>query len=85
MGAHREQRKRDRMPSGFRSVRDVLTAGLGASGIIHETVIRETERPTLLIVCAGLLGLPLVFRETDKSGTAAPTLRQDKAGEGGAD
>lgn len=59
-------RQRSRMPSGFRSVRDVLTAGLGAAGIVHETLLSQQERPTLLIIYAGLLGLPLVFREQDK-------------------
>jgi hypothetical protein len=47
-------------------MRDVFTASLGTAGIVHETVFAETERPTLLIIFAGLLGLPLVFREADK-------------------
>ena len=55
------------MPSGFRSVRDVLTFGLGAAGIAYEVLGEGPERPTLLIVFAGLLGLPLVFREQDKA------------------
>lgn len=74
----RRERRGDRLPSGFRSLRDVLTAGLGAAGIVHETVLAETERPTLLIVFAGLLGLPLVFRETDK-GAKPPAVEGDKS------
>lgn len=65
------------MPSGFRSVRDVLTFGLGAAGIGYEVLGEGPERPTLLIVFAGLLGLPLVFREQDKAHDQAE--QQDKA------
>lgn len=65
------------MPSGFRSVRDVLTFGLGAAGIAYEVLGEGPERPTLLIVFAGLLGLPLVFREQDK---AHDEREQDKPG-----
>lgn len=72
------------MPSGFRSVRDMLTAGLGAAGIIYETAFQDTERPTLLIVFAGLLGLPLVFREQDKAHDERETP-QDKPDDGGGD
>lgn len=62
----RDQRGGRRIPSGFKSMRDVFTAGLGAAGILHETVFAATERPTLLIIFAGLLGLPLVLREGDR-------------------
>lgn len=54
-------------------MRDVLTATLGAGGIIHETVLAQSERPTLLIIFAGLLGLPLVFKESDKGGEKSPS------------
>lgn len=64
------------MPSGFRSVRDVLTFGMGAGGIGYEVLGKGPERPTLLIVFAGLLGLPLVFREQDKAHDDA--AQQDK-------
>lgn len=70
------------MPSGFKSMRDVLTATLGASGIIHETVLAQSERPTLLIIFAGLLGLPLVFKESDKGGDNSPS--EDKPDDEGA-
>jgi hypothetical protein len=58
--------RRHRIPSGFRSIRDILTAVLGAAGIVHESLLSSQERPTLLIIYAGLLGLPLVLRESER-------------------
>lgn len=71
------------MPSGFRSVRDLLTFLLGAAGIAYEVLGEGPERPTLLIVFAGLLGLPLVFREQDKAHDIQE--QQDKADKAGGD
>lgn len=67
------RRRREGLPSGFRSVRDIFTATLGTAGIVHETVFAAQERPTLLIVFAGLLGIPLVLRESDKGGEKSPS------------
>lgn len=78
MGRH----TRPRMPSGFRSVRDMLTATLGAAGIVWETVVTGDERPTLLIIFAGLLGLPLVFREQDKAKDRRDREDNDQGGAG---
>jgi hypothetical protein len=71
------------MPSGFRSVRDLLTFLLGAAGIAYEVLGNGPERPTLLIVFAGLLGLPLVFREQDKAHDIQE--QQDKSDKAGGD
>lgn len=72
------------MPSGFKSFRDVFTAILGAGGIVHETILAQSERPTLLIIFAGLLGLPLVFKESDKGG-GEKSPSADKSGTDGGD
>lgn len=71
------------MPSGFRSVRDLMTFLMGGGGIAYEVLGDGPERPTLLIVFAGLLGLPLVFREQDK--VADIRDQQDKAPQAGGD
>ncbi len=43
----------------------LFTAGL--LGVIHETVISSTDRPTLLLLFAAMMGLP-AFLQTDKDG-----------------
>jgi hypothetical protein len=40
----------------------------GLLGVIHETVMHQaTERPTLLILFAGMMGLPLALRQDEKN------------------
>lgn len=47
--------------------RDVLTFLLGLLGVIHELVTQQAgERPYLLTLLGGLLGLPLVLRKNDQ-------------------
>jgi hypothetical protein len=47
--------------------RDALTFLLGLAGVIHELVTHQAgERPYLLTVLGGLLGLPLVLRKNDQ-------------------
>lgn len=48
----------------IRITRDVLLFTLGALGFLHELffpVSGEPDRPTLLVICAGMMGLPLVL------------------------
>lgn len=53
----------------FRNLRNALLFGLGALGFIHELftpIAGATERPTLLIVSATMMGLPLFLRAEEK-------------------
>jgi hypothetical protein len=56
-------------------VRDVLLFFGGLAGIAHETVIAETERPTLLLLFAAMSGLPAFLRSDER--------RKDDDGSGG--
>lgn len=47
-------------------IRDVALFVGGVAGVIHETVLSETERPTLLLLFAAMLGLPAFLRSDDK-------------------
>jgi hypothetical protein len=55
----RQQRRR-------RLTRDGLLFTLGAGGFLHEVIITEGERPTLLLFCLALMGLPVFLRADDK-------------------
>ncbi len=46
----------------WRLVRDVLLFGAGLGGVAHETLFTGGDRPTLLLLFAAMLGLPLVLR-----------------------
>lgn len=49
-----------------RLTRDAGTALLGASILVHETLIAGAERPSLIYASLALLGLPLVMRQDEK-------------------
>lgn len=53
--------KATRLPSGFATVRDVVTfvAGLGFVG--NEVFISATSEPAIIVVGVTMMGLPLVF------------------------
>jgi hypothetical protein len=42
--------------------RDVILFLVGLAGVIHEVFFTSIERPDLLIVCAAMMGLPLLLR-----------------------
>ncbi len=58
---------KDRLP---RIGRDGVLFFAGLAGVFHETVIAESERPTLLFLFATMIGLPAFLRsdEKDKKG-----------------
>lgn len=47
----------------FRLSRDVILFATGLLGVLHETLIAQGERPSLLILFAAMLGLPLYLRK----------------------
>ena len=46
--------------------RDSVLFVCGLIGILHETVVRDIDRPYLLFVFAGMMGLPIVYRKDEK-------------------
>lgn len=48
---------RSQLPS-WNVTRDVLLLVSGLAGVFHETVMSNTERPSLLVLFAAMLGLP---------------------------
>ena len=40
----------------------------GLLGVVHETVISDVERPTLLLLFAAMLGLPAFLRADERNG-----------------
>ena len=48
-----------------RIVRDVSTFAAGFLGFAHEVIITEGERPTLLLACLALMGVPFFLRRDE--------------------
>ncbi len=42
--------------------RDTVLFAVGLLGVLHETLVATAERPTLLILFAGMMGLPAFLR-----------------------
>lgn len=47
-------------------VRDVSLFGCGLAGVAYETLGRDIERPTLLLLFAAMMGLPAFFPKGEK-------------------
>lgn len=43
-----------------------LVQVVGLGGFLHELVLREVERPQILITCAGLIGFHAIKRAQDR-------------------
>ena len=55
--------------------RDTILFGFGLSGIVYETILSHTDRPTLLVLFGACIGLPVFLRTDEKS-----TVKLDEAG-----
>lgn len=44
----------------------LFLAGLG--GFLHELILRTADRPTLLLMCGGMMGLPAFISKDSKTG-----------------
>lgn len=53
-------------------VRDILLFLLGAAGLAHEVIVTDGERPWLLMLLGGLLGLPAFLRLDGRNGSGTP-------------
>lgn len=54
-------RKRGRLPSGFTTIRDVVTFVAGLGFVANEVFVSETAEPAIVAVGVTMMGLPLVF------------------------
>jgi hypothetical protein len=52
-------------PTGIQ-IRSTVLFAAGLAGLVHETLWSASERPTLLIMFAAMMGLPL-FLKADKA------------------
>jgi len=63
------------------AIRDILLFVGGLAGVFHETVLTTgTERPTLLILFAAMMGLPAFLRQDAKQNNqkADPPAAQEE-------
>lgn len=49
-----------------RVTRDSILFTVGLAGIIHEAATRGVERPTLLLIFAGMVGLPAFIQRDER-------------------
>ena len=47
------------------ALRDSIIFGVGIFGILYETIIEKVDRPTLVVLFAGMVGLPAFLRGDD--------------------
>ena len=66
-----------RKKRNLKITRDSILFAVGLLGIVHETLSAKADRPTLLLLFAGMVGLPafirkdeLVRKEQDEHGTS---------------
>jgi len=52
--------------------RDTILFTAGVLGAANEAVFRESERPALLMLFAGMMGLPVFLRKDERSSADAP-------------
>ena len=47
--------------------RDVVMFIAGLAGFVHEVAVTEGERPTLLLACLALMGVPFFLNRDEKA------------------
>ena len=52
--------------------RDTILFTAGVLGAANEAVFRESERPALLMLFAGMMGLPVFLRKDERTSPPAP-------------
>jgi hypothetical protein len=50
--------------------RDTILFAAGLSGIVYETLRAGAERPSLLMIFGGMMGLPVFLRKDEKKAKA---------------
>lgn len=51
----------------FVEIRTGVLFGAGLAGVVYETVVTQADRPTLLVLFAAMMGLPLFLKADEKS------------------
>lgn len=74
------------MRTPVKLTRDTVLFTVGLLGIAFETLVTGGERPTLLILFGGMVGLPVFLRTDEKAHvppppTVPPPVVPEKAGE----
>lgn len=49
-------------------LRDIVLFVAGLAGVAHETLIADAERPTLLLLFAAMMGLPIILNADQRRG-----------------
>lgn len=63
----------------WQTTRDIILFFGGLAGVFNETMLNTTERPTLLILFAAMMGLPAFLRNDDsKHDPQLPQKTEDK-------
>lgn len=62
----------------WQNTRDIILFFGGLAGVFNETVLTTTERPTLLILFAAMMGLPAFLRSDDKNAQPPPPQEPPK-------
>jgi len=62
-----------RRPS-FVQVRTFVLFTAGLAGVAYETLVSSADRPTLLILFAAMMGLPLFLKADEKTRAHVPQL-----------
>lgn len=55
------RRRRTTLPSGFATIRDIITFFAGLGFVCNEVFISPTAEPAIIAVGLTMMGLPLVF------------------------
>jgi Na+/H+ antiporter NhaD/arsenite permease-like protein len=69
-----------RFPRGWRASRDTTLFVAGLVGIAYETFVTQVDRPSLLVLFGGMIGLPAFFRADERSDRAKERERRSKSG-----
>lgn len=64
----------------WKNVRDIVLFVAGLAGVFHETVMAATERPTLLLMFAAMMGLPAFLRTDEKDRDEEEQTKLDNEG-----
>jgi hypothetical protein len=61
------ERRRWLLPSGFRTLRDLMAYLLGAAMVVHEVFMARTMDCKVVAIGAGLMGIPLAIGRGGRS------------------
>ena len=59
-------------------LRDAILFVTGLAGVLHETVLTQAERPTLLILFAAMMGLPAFLRPNGTGSIGGSEVGKEK-------